>query len=125
MKAIGADWSDAFLNSLISPSVEGFAQSVAGNNVYMEMWECDRSMVPANTCNEALATQFPPSLTCEVQQSMSGFGVQAAANEVQKTGSTTVPVDIVEQLESQNYKLEPVGGHKNRWRILSIDEASE
>eukprot|EP00127_Corallochytrium_limacisporum_P000186 Clim_evm3s7 gene=Clim_evmTU3s7 len=119
MKVIGAEWSDAFLNSLVSPSVAGFAESIAGNNIFMEMWECDRSKVPNLSCNEELAAKFPPPATCETQKSLSGMAFQAAANSVQTSDSHTAPQAVVDQLEAQNYKLEPVSGHKNRWRILA------
>eukprot|EP00127_Corallochytrium_limacisporum_P002192 Clim_evm86s108 gene=Clim_evmTU86s108 len=104
MNVIGAEWSESFLNSLVSPSVAGLAKSVAGNNVFMEMWECDRTQVPNRTCNEALAQQFPPALACDDSQD-----------------SRTAPEAILDHLDSECYTMEPVDGHKNRWVISSND----
>eukprot|EP00127_Corallochytrium_limacisporum_P002007 Clim_evm7s98 gene=Clim_evmTU7s98 len=130
MGLIGAEWSDAFVNSLVSPSVRGIAHSLAGNNIFMEMWECDRSMVPDRKCDEALAAQYPPSLTCEVgvegAAASAGEGVEGIA-EVGRVESSadddladTAPLAaqaILDHLDTDCYTMAPVSGSKNRWQI--------
>eukprot|EP00127_Corallochytrium_limacisporum_P002097 Clim_evm2s105 gene=Clim_evmTU2s105 len=101
MNAIGAEWSETFLNSLVSSSVIGAAHSRVGRNMYVEIWECDANGV--EVCNEAAAEAHPPSTDlCNGRRAM--------------------------EIESDCHTLEPVDGHSNRWLVLNncdgLDQAN-
>eukprot|EP00127_Corallochytrium_limacisporum_P002013 Clim_evm1s99 gene=Clim_evmTU1s99 len=104
-KVIGAEWSDAFLNSLISPSVSGRGDSIAGTDVIVEYNECDIRRIPDQTvCTPELAEQFPPEDT------------SCGAN-MADVSSKSLPVPRA-GLVSDCQSLVPVDGVKNRYQVI-------
>eukprot|EP00127_Corallochytrium_limacisporum_P001746 Clim_evm83s77 gene=Clim_evmTU83s77 len=104
-KVIGAQWSDAFLNSLVSPSVSGRGESIAGTDVIVEYNECDIRRIPDQTiCTPALADQFPPE---DTSCGASVANVSAKSLPLPRAG-----------LVSDCQSLLPVDGVKNRYQVI-------
>eukprot|EP00127_Corallochytrium_limacisporum_P002788 Clim_evm1s141 gene=Clim_evmTU1s141 len=63
MRLIGAEWSDAFLNTLVSPSVSGVADTQIGTRPQSYGYACDVTKVD-NECTKELALLYPPPSNC-------------------------------------------------------------
>eukprot|EP00127_Corallochytrium_limacisporum_P001781 Clim_evm7s81 gene=Clim_evmTU7s81 len=120
MNLLGADWSDAFLDNLFSPSVAGTAASIAGTDVIFEIWECDASKVASNQCNQDLAQQFPPPAT-SCPPTNARRSIQNSDDIADPNTLVNLGVDaILGDLDSDCYTVEAVEGHQNRWRVQNV-----
>eukprot|EP00127_Corallochytrium_limacisporum_P002057 Clim_evm45s99 gene=Clim_evmTU45s99 len=116
MILIGAEWSDTFLDTLISPSVAGRANSVAGKVAAAEIWTCDLNSVPELMCDQTLHESFPPQfLSCPSKRRTTEDPLELFESESH----------ILSLLDYDDcYTLEPADGYKNRWYIHPVDNCT-
>eukprot|EP00127_Corallochytrium_limacisporum_P004798 Clim_evm3s179 gene=Clim_evmTU3s179 len=109
MDVIGAKWSEAFVHTMTAVSFEGRAHSVAGDNVHMEVNECNIHRVPPNQCSPSLADAHPPTTVCDNMALASESGLSFALDNV--------PEDC--------YQFDPIKNHRNRYVINMKDECKQ
>eukprot|EP00127_Corallochytrium_limacisporum_P007130 Clim_evm3s243 gene=Clim_evmTU3s243 len=116
MELIGAEWSDTFLNSMVSTSIDGTVNTLSGNDTIVETWACEFNDITVNgdviICDQLFATQFPPQNTrCP--------GLDR--RETQETSDSFHDKNMLSLLglRADCFGVEPVEGHQNRWRVHS------
>eukprot|EP00127_Corallochytrium_limacisporum_P000292 Clim_evm7s10 gene=Clim_evmTU7s10 len=115
MHLIGADWSDTFLNTLVSSSVGGKADSIVGDTAIIEIWACDMDSVPAYLCDKTLSKLYPPQLsTCP--------GSRRAV--VENPGSFEQSMIMSLFPDDPCYSLVPVEEHDNRWYVVKNEDCT-
>eukprot|EP00127_Corallochytrium_limacisporum_P000290 Clim_evm5s10 gene=Clim_evmTU5s10 len=108
MNLIDAKWSDTFLNTLISSSVGGKVDSLAGDTAVVEIWVCDMDSVPYLTCDKTLSKLFPPQIkTCPGNR----------RTVLDHSGSFEESLVMSLLPHDRCYSMVPVQGYDNRWYI--------
>eukprot|EP00127_Corallochytrium_limacisporum_P004318 Clim_evm1s158 gene=Clim_evmTU1s158 len=116
MNLIGADWSDEFVDSLLSATVSGTIDTQQGSSVTFVPYLCDAvSLQGVTHCDETLQEQFPASnsTTCDASSKRR----DVAQNQVMfEIGNTVVSFD-----DPCVVDVEPAEDQPNAWRIVTED----
>eukprot|EP00127_Corallochytrium_limacisporum_P001655 Clim_evm1s76 gene=Clim_evmTU1s76 len=116
MKVIGADWSDLFLDSLISPTVSGKATSTAGEALKIKVNFCDKDSISGDICDEFLAEQFPPTI-----RECPPSGKRRSDDDGDFFGSASFdPENVLAAVDYDRdcFHLEPTAGETRTWNII-------
>eukprot|EP00127_Corallochytrium_limacisporum_P004317 Clim_evm262s157 gene=Clim_evmTU262s157 len=119
MGLIGAEWSDTFLDTLISASIAGKVSSTAGTENIAETYACDIDSVPAFTCNKLLAESFPPNAT----ECPAGFERRAIADDgLEPIPNVASKIDMLSLIkyDTDCYSYERVDGDDNKFYVHEI-----
>eukprot|EP00127_Corallochytrium_limacisporum_P005455 Clim_evm3s206 gene=Clim_evmTU3s206 len=125
MDVIGAKWSPVFIETLTTVSVEGKAKSVAGDNVHVEIHECQTDKVDYNTCSPSDSHKYPPAdLSCSImsRRTTDDSSNVPAPDDLNNELHTNPSKPTLNNVPDDCYDVLPVENQPNTWYFKMLSE---